>query len=103
MAADNVTLLEPRGGLLIRRAREADLPEILAIYNEVISSSTAVYSLEASSLEERAAWLAARAGSGLPVLVAELEHRVAGFASFGEFRGVWPGYRYSVEQCPTNK
>jgi len=83
--------------LLIRPARDTDLPGILAIYNDVIASSTAVYSLEPSTLQERAAWLAARSERGFPVIVAEVERHVAGFASFGEFRGVWPGYRHSVE------
>jgi L-amino acid N-acyltransferase len=32
------------------------------------------------------------------VLVATGSGEVIGFASFGEFRGVWPGYRYSVER-----
>jgi L-amino acid N-acyltransferase YncA len=30
--------------MIVRKASEADLPSILMIYNEVISSSTAVYS-----------------------------------------------------------
>jgi phosphinothricin acetyltransferase len=34
--------------------------------------------------------------SGYPVLVAEAEGAVAGFASFGDFRP-WPGYRLTVE------
>lgn len=81
----------------IRAAHDQDLPEILAIYNDVIATSTAVYSLEPSTLQERSSWLAARTASGFPVLVAEHAGEVAGFASFGEFRGSWPGYRYSVE------
>jgi L-amino acid N-acyltransferase YncA len=86
-----------RPDLLIRPARQCDLPDILATYNEIIASSTAVYSLEPSSLAERAAWFAARTGAGYPVIVAEVERRVAGFASFAEFRGAWAGFRYSVE------
>jgi L-amino acid N-acyltransferase YncA len=82
---------------LVRHARDADLPSILAIYNEVIVSSTAVYSLETTSLEERTKWFRARVAAGFPVLVAEFDRSIVGFASFGEFRGVWPGYRYSVE------
>ena len=77
--------------LMIRAARETDLPGILAIYNDVIASSTAVYSLEPSTLQDRATWLATRTQKGFPVIVAEVERPVAGFASFGEFRGVWPG------------
>ncbi|HTT09319.1 MAG TPA: GNAT family N-acetyltransferase [Burkholderiaceae bacterium] len=81
----------------IRPARSADAAAIRAIVNDVIATSTAIYSFEPTSLEERSAWLAARAAAGLPVLVAEREGTVLGFSSFGEFRGAWPGYRYSVE------
>jgi L-amino acid N-acyltransferase YncA len=83
--------------LMIRAARDWDLPGLLAIYNVVIASSVAVFSIEPSTLQERAAWLATRTERGFPVIVAEIEGEVAGFASFGEFRGVWPGYRHSVE------
>jgi phosphinothricin acetyltransferase len=81
----------------IRTAQRSDLPQILAIYNEIIENSTAVYSLAPTTLEERTAWFATRERAGFPVLVAEGDGEVLGFSSFGEFRGAWPGYRYSVE------
>jgi L-amino acid N-acyltransferase YncA len=81
----------------VRAASEADLPGILAIYNEVIATSTAVYTSEPSTLDERRAWFAARSAQGFPVLVAVDASDVLGFASFGEWRGAWPGYRYTVE------
>lgn len=84
-------------GIEIRQATAEDLPAILAIYNEVIANSTAVYSTAPSTLEDRHAWLEARTRAGYPVLVAVGEGGVVGFASFGEFRGAWTGYRYSVE------
>ncbi len=89
---------------LLRDATPADLPGILAIYNEVIANTTAVYALAPSSLEERRAWWDARRAAGYPVLVAvrpeddtAAKGNVLAFASFGEFRGAWPGYRFSVE------
>ncbi|MBV9522444.1 MAG: N-acetyltransferase [Alphaproteobacteria bacterium] len=81
----------------VRAASEADLPGILAIYNEVIATSTAVYTSEPSTLDERRAWFAARSAQGFPVLVTVDGSAVLGFASFGEWRGAWPGYRYTVE------
>ena len=81
----------------IRAATRADLPAILAITNQVIAASTAIYSLEPATLADRAAWFDARTSAGFPVLVAAENSGVLGFASFGEFRGAWPGYRYSVE------
>lgn len=93
--------------IAIRPASPEDLPGILAIYNEVIETSTAVYALAPTTLAERQAWFDARTAAGHPVLVAATGGAesggaasggaVVGFASFGEFRGAWPGYRYSVE------
>ena len=83
---------------IVRGAIEADLPAVLAIYNEVIATSTAVYALEPATLDERRAWFSSRSAVGLPVLVAVgPDGDVLGFASFGEWRGAWPGYRYTVE------
>ena len=81
----------------IRPAVAADLPALLDIYNDVIATSTAVFALAPTTLEERSAWFEGRIRAGYPVLVAEGADGVIGFASFGEFRGAWPGYRYSVE------
>lgn len=81
----------------IRPATAHDLPAILEIYNEVVVHSTAVYALEPVKLEDRAAWFAARTAAAYPVLVATSPAGVVGFASFGEFRGAWSGYRFSVE------
>jgi phosphinothricin acetyltransferase len=81
----------------IRDASAEDLPGILAIYNDIIMTSTAVYSLAPTTLEERRGWLDARAASGYPVLIAVEDRQVIGFSSFGDWRGSWPGYRYTVE------
>ena len=80
----------------VRDATEADLPMILAIYNEVIINTTAVYSEAPVTLEDRRAWWLGRLAQRYPVLVACDAGGVAGFASFGDFRA-WPCYRLTVE------
>jgi len=80
----------------VRDAGVADLGGLLAIYNEVIENSTAVFSNQQVTLEDRASWLAARQGDGFPVLVAADASGVVAFGSFGSFR-TWPGYRHTVE------
>ena len=84
--------------MLIRDAAEADLPGILTIYNEVIRTSSAVYTEQEATLDDRRAWLAARAAMGYPVLVAAapVDGSVLGYSTFGDFRP-WPGYRHTVE------
>jgi L-amino acid N-acyltransferase YncA len=81
----------------IRDAKASDLTHILAIANEVIATSTAIYSTQPLTLAERTQWFEERRDSGLPVLVAAEGDAVVGFSSFGAFRGAWGGYRYSVE------
>ncbi len=80
----------------IRDAAEADLPGLLAIYNDVIATSTAIFAFDPVTLEDRHAWWRGRVTQGYPVLVSHDERGVAGFATFGDFRA-WPGYRFTVE------
>jgi phosphinothricin acetyltransferase len=82
--------------MTIRDARADDVPGILAIYNDVMATSTAIYRDEPATLDQHLAWWRQRVALGYPVLVAEDEAGVAGFASFGDFRQ-WPGYRFTVE------
>ena len=79
----------------IRVATEADLPAILAIYNDAVMKTTAIWNEAPSTLESRLAWFAERRKAGFPVLVAE-DEGVVGYGSFGEFRP-FEGYRYTVE------
>ena len=80
----------------IREATAQDLPGMLAIYNDVVATSTAIYRDEPMTLDEYERWFRARVDRGYPVLVAVADGEVAGFATFGDFR-TWPGYRFTVE------
>jgi phosphinothricin acetyltransferase len=80
----------------IAAATRAQLPFILAIYNEVIRNTTAVYQDTEVTLEDRERWFDAKRAQGFPVLIAADSSGVAGFGTFGEFRA-WPCYRHSVE------
>lgn len=81
----------------VRDANADDLPAMLAIYNEVVANSTAIYTFQPSSLDERREWFRVRSGGGWPVLAAVRGDELLGYASFAEFRGAWPGYLHSVE------
>ena len=67
-----------------------------AIYNEVLATSTAIFSDEPIAEEDLRARVQARAALGLVTLVAIDGERVLGYAGYGEFRA-WPGYRTTVE------
>lgn len=83
-------------GFTIRTARNTDLPAICAIYNDVIATSTAIFTDSPVTLTDRLFWLNDRRIKGYPVLVAEDSSGIIGLATFGDFRS-FPGYRYAVE------
>jgi L-amino acid N-acyltransferase YncA len=64
----------------IRPATEADLPAIFAIYDREVLHGTATFDTEPKSAVERLAWLRDDAGGRYPILVAEIDGHVAGWA-----------------------
>ena len=70
---------------------------ILAILNESIANSTALYDYAPRSAESMVAWFAAKRRGGFPVIGAVSDtDELLGFASYGTFRP-WPAYKYTVE------
>ena len=81
---------------MIRTATREDLPAILAIYNDAILHTTAIYDYIPHTLDERTRWFEQLQSAGYPLFVAEEKDQIAGFADYGSFRN-WPAYKYTVE------
>ncbi|HCT1245805.1 TPA: N-acetyltransferase [Staphylococcus aureus] len=81
---------------MIRCAKKEDLNAILAIYNDAIINTTAVYTYEPQTIDERIAWFATKQRNHEPIFVFEENGSVLGFATFGSFRP-WPAYQYTIE------
>lgn len=64
-----------------RAARVDDLPAIADIYNHEVLHSTATFDTEPVSLEERRRWLAAHESPRHPIVVADADGVVVGWAS----------------------
>jgi len=70
---------------------------ILAIFNDAIANSTALYDYKPRTLEMMAAWFDAKLKGRFPVIGIEDDSgELMGFGSYGTFRA-WPAYKYSVE------
>lgn len=71
--------------------------EILAIFNEAILNSTALYDYKVRTMEVMDAWFDAKFKGNYPVIGAIDESgRLLGFATYGMFRER-PAYKYTVE------
>ena len=76
------------------RARSA---EILAIFNEAIANSTALYDYEPRTMAMMDAWFEGKFRGNYPVIGAiDDSGRLLGFATYGMFRER-PAYKYTVE------
>ncbi|MBV2186636.1 MAG: GNAT family N-acetyltransferase [Rhizobium sp.] len=82
--------------ITLRDATDADLEAIRDIYNHAVEHTTAIWNEVLIDTDNRRAWLEQRRAKGFPVLVAEQAGKVAGYASYGDWR-VFDGYRHTVE------
>jgi L-amino acid N-acyltransferase len=80
----------------VRAAAETDLPAVLAIYNDAVLKTTAIWNDAIVDLDNRLQWFEGRRRQSYPVLVATQGNAVIGYASFGDFRA-FDGYRFTVE------
>jgi phosphinothricin acetyltransferase len=70
---------------------------ILAIFNDAIINSTALYDYKPRTIEMMTGWFDAKLKGKFPVIGIENDSgELMGFGSYGTFRA-WPAYRYSVE------
>jgi L-amino acid N-acyltransferase len=85
--------------MLVRDAEDVDLPQIVEIVNAFLSTTTTEWTETPYTLADRRAWLAKHRQAAEPVIVADVDGEIAGFACYGDFRDSlkWPGYRFVVE------
>ena len=70
---------------------------VLAILNEAIENSTALYDYRVRTPAMMDAWYDAKEQVGHPIIgVVDAAGQLLGFGSYGPFRA-WPAYKYSVE------
>lgn len=71
--------------MLIRRATMEDAYALASIYNQALEERKATFETEPRSIEDREQWILNQ-GERYPILVAELNHQVLGFASVSAYR-----------------
>ncbi|MGV6903848.1 MULTISPECIES: GNAT family N-acetyltransferase [unclassified Brucella] len=81
---------------VIRDFQPADIETITAIYTQAVLTGTGSYEIEPPTMDEMAKRFAAFADQGFPILVAEADGRVLGYAYASYFR-VRPAYRWLAE------
>lgn len=70
----------------IRPAHAQDLPAVTAIYNEAVERSTGTFDTEPQTLVQMTEWFKGH-GAGHPVLAAEEDGEVVGWASWSPWSG----------------
>jgi len=82
---------------IVQCTHERHADAILAIFNEAILNSTALYDYKPRTREMMTAWFEAKARGNFPVIGVENDSsELMGFGSYGTFRS-FPAYKYTVE------
>src|SRR5690348_6782429 len=80
----------------LREAAFADLEAVRNIYNHYVTTSTATFDMEDQTIEQRREWFRQHQRENLPVIVAEVDGRVVGWASLSYYH-TRCAYRTTVE------
>lgn len=81
----------------IKPCDEAQLPEILEIYNEAILNTTSIYDYKIRTIEDMLSWYYAKIKGDYPLIGLFNNHKeLLGFGTYGPFR-TRPAYKYSIE------
>jgi phosphinothricin acetyltransferase len=80
----------------IRDYQKQDCPAVLAIINDAILNSTALYDYNVRTLATQEAIFEEKLQKGFPVIVAEMNNEVVGFGYYSEFR-FREAYKFTVE------
>ncbi|MEY3626619.1 MAG: hypothetical protein RL163_1118 [Pseudomonadota bacterium] len=76
---------------------ERHAPAILAIFNEAIVNSTALYDYQPRPLESMKTWFDTKQQGNFPVIgLEDSQGQLLAFGSYGTFRA-WPAYKYTAE------
>ena len=82
--------------MIIRIAQESDLPALCEIYNYEVKNTTVTFDLNPKSVEERRGWFDAHNVDNHPLIVAEVDGVVAGYACLSSYR-LLEAYKETVE------
>lgn len=82
--------------IIVRHAHIQDLPAILKIVNHNILHSTAVYDYDVKSIADMESWFTEKQESNWPILVADQDGIVTGYATYGTFKAK-TGYKFTIE------
>ncbi len=82
---------------VVRCQQKRHAAAILAIFNDAILNSTALYDYKPRTIEMMTDWFEAKSKGNFPVIGIENDAgELMGFGSYGMFR-TWPAYKYSIE------
>lgn len=80
----------------IRQAAEGDVRAMMDIFNYEAKNSTACFAIQEKTYADRMEWFQAHGGEQYPLLVAEKEGKVTGYACLSEYRP-HEAYKKTVE------
>jgi L-amino acid N-acyltransferase YncA len=83
--------------MIIRLARQGDLPAIVEIYNEAIQTKQSTGDTQPLRVEDRHAWFQEHTPEKYPIFVSEVDGQVVGWCSLSAYRQGRAAFRHTAE------
>jgi len=83
--------------MIIRLAQQDDLPALVEIYNQAISTKQSTGDLQPVTVDDRVAWFRAHPPEKYPIFAAEMDGQVAGWCSLSAYRQGRGAFRHTAE------
>jgi phosphinothricin acetyltransferase len=83
--------------MLIRLARQGDLPAIVDIYNQAIQTRQSTGDMQTVQVEERRVWFAEHTPGKYPIYASEEDGLVVGWCSLSPYRPGRAAFRFTAE------
>jgi len=82
--------------MIIRTAKKEDIKDLLSIYNYEVLNSTSTFDLNEKTIDQWSEWFYAHNVDNHPLIVAEIDGDIAGYASLSPYREK-EAYKSTVE------
>jgi phosphinothricin acetyltransferase len=83
--------------MIIRLARQGDLPQIVEIYNQAIQTKHSTGDLQPLQVKDQVAWFEAHPAEKYPIFMAEEKDQVLGWCSLSAYRPGRAAFRHTAE------
>lgn len=82
--------------MIFRQPKQQDLPRLTEIYNQAIKAGQTAHTVQ-QSISDRKGWFESHLNKAYPLIIAEVDSEVIGYATISKYREARPAVQKTIE------